>query len=245
MLSSASLYVYSASSLYSQTTCEIPGLFAPSFACGDPVNYDGHDYATVEIGDQCWFQENLGTDHYNNGEAIPGDMSNAEWGIATSGAQAYYSHDAENLAVYGRLYNWYAVDDERGICPSGWHVPTDDEIKVMELQIGMPEDEIDVWGHRGLSQNIGGKLKEAGTSHWNAPNTGADNVSNFTILGSGYRNGNSGAFLNLLHAGYFWSSTQQNNSAWGRGVYSDMSTVKRGYQTNSKRIGFSVRCIQD
>ena len=101
--------------------------------CGgvSTVTYDGYTYDLVAIGDQCWFAENLRNEHYANGEAIPGDLSNGEWYSTTNGAQAIYANDASNLADYGRLYNWYAVDDARGLCPSGWHVPTDGEFMTL------------------------------------------------------------------------------------------------------------------
>jgi subtilisin-like proprotein convertase family protein len=95
--------------------------------CSNPVNYHGYNYATVEIGEQCWFAENLRTELYMNGDSIPGGLSDGEWGSTTEGAQAVYNNDTPNLSDYGRLYNWYAVDDTRGLCPSGWHVATDDE----------------------------------------------------------------------------------------------------------------------
>lgn len=108
------------------------------WTCGDPVNYHGYDYSTVLIGEQCWFAENLRTEHYANGDVIPGDLSDSEWETAASGALAVYGEgtsdclhgncdEVQNLEDYGRLYNWHAVDDSRGLCPSGWHVPTNGE----------------------------------------------------------------------------------------------------------------------
>ena len=109
--------------------------------CGgvSTVTYDGYTYDLVAIGDQCWFAENLRTEHYANGDAIPGELSDGEWSSTTAGAQAIYNNDASNLADYGRLYNWYAVDDARGLCPSGWHVPTDGEYMTLEMELGMSE----------------------------------------------------------------------------------------------------------
>ena len=126
-------------------TCE-PG--EPVFqACGDPVGYQGYDYATVLIGEQCWFAENLRSENYANGDAIPSNLSDSEWSSNTSGGVTVigegsstcnnYSPDGDacddtwSLNEYGRLYNWYAVDDARGLCPSGWHIPTDEEWSVM------------------------------------------------------------------------------------------------------------------
>ena len=121
--------------------------------CGgvSTVTYDGYTYDLVAIGDQCWFAENLRNEHYANGDAIPGDLSDVSGRSTTNGAQArLYNNDVQsNLADYGRLYNWYAVDDARGLCPSGWHVPTDDGVYrrltglVLEAPIrGQRQDEI-------------------------------------------------------------------------------------------------------
>ena len=119
--------------------------------CGDPVSYQGYDYATVLIGDQCWFAENLRNESYRNGDAIPTGLSDNEWSSTTSGAVAIYGEDAncseyspdidacdpaQSLSEYGRLYNWYAVDEARGLCPSGWHVPTDGEWTVLTDFLG-------------------------------------------------------------------------------------------------------------
>lgn len=95
------------------------------FTCGYSVEYDGHNDATVQIGNQCWFAENLRSTIYANGDVIPGNLSDSEWIWSDVGAQAFYDNNPSNQFAYGRLYNWYAVNDERGLCPSGWHVPTD------------------------------------------------------------------------------------------------------------------------
>ena len=101
------------------------------FTCGDPVNYHGYDYATVQIGEQCWFAENLRTEHYANGDAIPGELSNSEWSRHCKGLRRLREHAPTSMLW--PLYNWYAVEDARGLCPSGWHVPTDGEIYMLEL----------------------------------------------------------------------------------------------------------------
>ena len=97
---------------------------ASPWQCGDPLEYQGYDYETVQIGDQCWFAENLRAENYRNGDAIPANLSDGEWDVTTTGAMTVYEEEAANLEVYGRLYNWFAVDDARGLCPSGWNVPT-------------------------------------------------------------------------------------------------------------------------
>jgi uncharacterized protein (TIGR02145 family) len=216
--------------LFSQSTCELDGLHGPPPSlCGDPVTFDGYSYATVEIGDQCWFSENLRSDQYRDGQAIPGNLDDATWSTTEAGAQAYYLNEAVNLSEYGRLYNWYAVDDARGLCPSGWHVPSDAEYTTLTDFLG------------GTSV-AGGKMKESGTAHWNSPNTGATNSSGFTGLGSGIRS-SSGGFTNLLFGGFFWSSSPSGGYAWFRILDASSADVSR--YTNSQRDGFAVRCVGD
>ena len=230
----------------SQSTCELPGLFAPLFACGDPVSFDGYDYATVAIGDQCWFQQNLRNDHYANGDAIPGELSNSDWSNTTSGAQDYYQNNTDHLNDYGRLYNWYAVDDARGLCPSGWHVPTDEEFQVLEAHLGTPESELDNWGWRGFAQNVGGQLKATGTEFWNSDNGGQNtNSSGFTALGAGYRTFDGG-FSNWRISGFFWSASPHHGYG-GNAISCILNHDATGvYRSSSdRRGGFSVRCVRD
>ena len=98
-----------------------------AWQCGDPFEYQGYDYETVQIGEQCWFAENLRAENYRNGEAIPAGFSNSEWAETAEGAVSVYDGDMANLSTYGRLYNWYAVHDDRSLCPNNWSVPSDGE----------------------------------------------------------------------------------------------------------------------
>ena len=97
---------------------------------------DGHSYGVVEIGDQCWFAENLRTTVYADGSAIPEETDNTAWAGLSTGARCDYDNDASNVATYGRLYNWYAATDAAELCPTGWHVPTDDEWTALETYLG-------------------------------------------------------------------------------------------------------------
>ena len=213
-----------------------------AFNCGDPVSYQGYDYATVLIGDQCWFAENLRNENYDNGDAIPAGLSDSEWTSTTSGATAVYGEDAgcnsnspdinacdpaQSLNEYGRSYNWYAVDDARGLCPSGWHVPTDGEWTVMT----------DVLGGEPVA---GGKMKTTGG--WYQAGNGT-NSSGFSGLPGGFRNGYDGLFLNAGGSGYWWSSSPNGSDAWYRALDSDYESVFRVYY--GRRYGFSVRCVRD
>ena len=203
-----------------------------AWQCGDPLEYQGYDYETVEIGEQCWFAENLRAENYENGDAIPASLSDAEWASTNTGAMAVYDENMANLELYGRLYNWYAVDDSRGLCPVGWHVPSDEEWTVMTDELG------------GVSV-AGGKMKE--TYGWSNDGNGT-NSSGFSGLPAGLRNG-GGSFSpgDIGNIVYFWSSTEDGlsepNVFWNRALYSNSSLC--GKNTHSATFGFSVRCLKD
>ena len=203
---------------------------APPFACGtSTVTYDGHNYTTVQIGSQCWFKENLRNDNYNDGTAIPGSMDNATWTTTTSGAQAILDADSvANFPTYGRLYNWYAVNNAAGLCPTGWHVPTDAEWDSL----------IDYLG--GLS-GAGNAMKS--TTGWPSGD-GGTNTSGFSALPGGLRDYGSGFFYDQGDYGFWWSSSPIGPDAWNRYLYSGNSGVYRA-DGSSTRNGFSVRCVRD
>ena len=135
------------------------------------------------------------------------------------------------------------MNDDRGLCPSGWHLPSDDQWKVMEMARGMSEADANGTGWRGDAQNVGGQMKEADTAHWNSPNMGANNSSSFTGLGHGYR-GTNGHFAVLLIDGYFWSLSPSGGDAWARILSYDYAGVYR-YNSNGPENGFAVRCVLD
>jgi uncharacterized protein (TIGR02145 family) len=205
------------------------------------TDIDGNSYNTVTIGSQVWMVENLKVTHYRNGDEIPNVTDGSTWNYLTTGAQCAYGNDANNVASYGRLYNWYAVDDSRGIAPQGWHVPTDEDWKQLEMYLGMSQADADLIGQRGTDE--GDKLKEAGTSHWNSPNTGATNETGFSALPGGHRYSN-GNFFNLGAYANFWSSTEgTSNYVLDRLLIVNYSGIAR-YQ-DDKRFGYSVRCVRD
>ena len=208
---------------------------APS--CGDPVSYQGYDYATVQIGEQCWFAENLRSENYINGDSIPAGLDNSAWQFTSSGAVAEYNEDASLLETYGRLYNWYAVDDARGLCPSGWHVPTDGEWMTMEMALGMSESEANDTGWRGTDQGTRMKTDYG----WSGGGNGT-NSSGFSGLPGAFRNTN-GYFSTTGDLGLWWSSSPDGSYAWARGLRPAHEDVDRFHAF--PRHGFSVRCIQD
>ena len=204
--------------------------------CGDPLEYQGYDYATVQIGEQCWFAENLRAELYENGDAIPANLSDNEWSSTTSGAVAFYNGDPSNFDAFGRLYNWYAVADVRGLCPSGWHVPTDEEWMAMEVALGMSENAANTTGWRGTDQATQMKTDYG----WHGDGSGT-NSSGFAGLPGGYRH-HDGFFSGFSFDGNWWSSSSDGDNAWHRFLFYDFQEVSRGQF--SQRRGVSVRCIQ-
>ena len=185
---------------------------------------------TIVIGTQQWMEKNLDVLTYRNGDIIPQVTDPTAWAALTTGAWCYYNNDVANGAIYGKLYNWYAVNDPRGLAPTGWHVPTDDEWTTLSNTLG--GDAV-----------AGGKMKVAGTTRWTTPNTGATNESGFAGLPGGFRS-TSGPFFGVGDGGFWWSSTETNTpNAWGRVLFYFSGDIGRdGY---SKEGGFSVRCLRD
>ena len=222
------------------------GSCEPAWQCGDTLEYDNYWYETVLIGDQCWFAENLRTTVYGNGDAIPTSLTDGEWGSTTSGATAVYGEgsstcynnspdidacdEAQSLSEYGRLYNWYAVDDARGLCPSGWHVPTDGEWTGLE----------DFITSQGFSGTEGTALKS--TYGWYDGGNGTDDFG-FSALPGGYRGSGNGTFIGAGDDGNWWSSSPGGGSAWYRSLSSYNPVIVRNLF--NPRVGFSVRCLRD
>lgn len=198
---------------------------------GRVTDVDGNVYTTVTIGTQTWMVENLKTTKYRNGNSI-GTTTPASLKTSAKAVPKYqwaYNNSESYVATYGRLYTWYAATDSRGICPTGWHLPSDAEWEMLTTFLG----------GTGIA---GGKLKEMGTSHWKSPNKGATNSSGFRALPGGYCF--SGRFRYIGYYGYWWSSTESNTfSAWDRSMDYDGSLVYRNY--NYETSGLSVRCVRD
>jgi uncharacterized protein (TIGR02145 family) len=173
-------------------------------------------------------RENLDVMTYRNGDVIPQVTDNTAWEGLTTGAWCWYSNSADNGAIYGKLYNWYAVNDPRGLAPQGWHIPTDAEWTTLGTLLGGD----------GVA---GGKMKTTGTTRWNTPNTSATNESGYAGLPGGFRDGTFGF---VGYGGKWWSATESNSTgAWYRYLYYDDSILDR-YSVN-KKSGFSVRCLRD
>lgn len=166
------------------------------------------------IGDREWMAENLKTLVYSTGVPIPVITDITEWGNDTEGAYSWYDNDQGVYSgSYGALYNWYAVNNPGGLCPDGWHVPTDDEWKELELSLGMDPEEVEFTGYRG--DNEGGMLIETGFEHWYSPNYGATNITGFTARPGGTRV-NNGYFYDIGFNAWFWTSTDFENMPYAR-----------------------------
>ena len=202
---------------------------------------DGNTYTSIQIGTQVWMAENLKTTKYNDGTAIPNITEAATWAAATKGAYSDYGNTPVNSTTYGRLYNWYVVDNNaatkmasnggKNVCPTGWHVPSDDEWSTLTTYLG------------GFGV-AGDKLKEAGTTHWITTNTGVTNETGFTALPGGSRSYQSGTFIGIGGAGVWWSSTESYlTTAWYRSMGYNHPAVR--FFPTDKEAGFSVRCVRD
>lgn len=199
------------------------------------TDIEGNSYKSVRIGSQTWMAENLKVKKYKDGTAIPNITNTSSWAGLTTGAYCYFSNSSVNGSIYGGLYNFFAVVDNRGLCPTGWHVPSDSEWMILRDYLG--------------GENIaGGKLKETGITHWQSPNSGADNSSGFTAFAGSWRGGDGAFYYYVGHAGWWWTSTTvSTNDSWLYCIACDNSNLSR-FSNNPyfhKNAGLSIRCIQD
>ena len=201
-----------------------------SFNCGDPFtdSRNGQTYETVQIGEQCWMKENL-----NIGTMITVYENMSDDGIIE---KYCYDDDPANCDTYGGLYQWNEIMEYtttpgvQGICTAGWHLPTNDEWIIL----------INFLGGEDVA---GGKMKEAGTTHWSSPNSGATNESGFTALPGGYRYAYN-HFNDITYNGEFWSSSEvDSNTAWNLYLSYFYTLVDR--LILNQLYGFSIRCLKD
>ncbi len=185
---------------------------------------------TVTVCNQVWMEKNLDVTTYRNGDPIPKVTDATSWAALTTGAYCYYNNDSATYAsIYGKLYNWYAVNDPRGLAPVGWHVPTNVEWAILETCLDG-------------STLAGSKLKETGFTHWVSPNSGATNTNGFSGLPGGTRD-NTGSFGGIGNNGYWWSSTPATTGAWQHGLIYNSGSISTN--DNNREYGLSVRCIRD
>ena len=204
----------------------IISLFAFYSCSSDENSSNNSNIEFVTIGTQIWQSKNLDVETYRDGTPIPQVTDPTQWANLTTGAWCYYNNDPANNAIYGKLYNWYAIMDGRGLCPVGWHIPSTAEFTTLNTTIG----------------SNGGSLKEVGFSHWYSPNTGATDLYGFKALGAGYMGTFSHSKIN--QATYFWTSTE--NGAASAYTWSLLNTDASFNQSSQGKVGgFSVRCIHD
>ena len=233
-------------------------------SCGNPVEFYDYQYETVLIGNQCWFAENLKTVLYTNGDSITeavggefGDLGNIhQEGARTlyGGEGAYCSEwdgviDACDefiaLATYGRLYNYYTVQDSRGVCPVGWHVPSDDDWMALESFMGMSAEELFLFGqNRGNNEGLGTQLK-TDLGNWLSDGDGTNDYD-FNMLPSSYAHYVVGDFNWAGYQGHFWSSTESEDSDRAIQRYVTFHNPAGIRRDNAyKSYGYSIRCLQD
>jgi len=223
---------------------------------------DYHLIEGVKIGTQIWMAKNLAVINYRDGTPIPciaNETAEADvWeGLSTGACTSYHTATGADPTPegyeleFGLLYNWFAVNGDDGggsgtreLAPEGWHIPSDEEFKTLEMYLGMSETEADDTGSRGTDE--GSKL--AGENYiWIDGDLNADSEfssSGFNGLPAGYRNGSSGSYSLMGNYGYFWSSSEYfSNLAWYRALYYNYPRVSRNYF--NKQYGFSIRCIRD
>ena len=191
------------------------------------TDIDGNKYTFVQIGQQVWMDKNLEVETYRNGDVIPQVTNAAEWAALKTGAWCYHSNNKANGVIYGKLYNWYAVNDPRGLAPEGWHIPSNAEWTILSTFLG------------GASV-AGGKMKSTGTSRWDSPNFGATNESGFAGLPGNTRYNNIGIFGDLGSFGFWWSAEE----GWYNVLESRNEQLRTAFADN-KESGYSVRCLKD
>jgi len=231
------------------------------FNCGTSTisDIDGNSYNTVLIGTQCWTKENLKVTKYNDGTTIPDETANtAGWGGLATGARTEYVAAGVTgyVGTFGYLYNWYAVNDLRKLCPAGWHVPTDAEwtIMIQTLDPSQAVNSGNVSTFTGVQSSTAGTVMKSTVTNssigsglgWN-PGSPGTNTSGFTALPGGCRS-SVGSFNFIRINAFFWSATEVANFyAWYRSLIYNNSIVNRNYNASIgiKSSGASVRCLRD
>ena len=227
---------------FTVTTTVIPfNIPGPTIA-----DIDGNIYESVSNCNKIWTKKNLNVSKYSDGTPIPQVTDPTQWATLQTGAWCYYNNDPANGAVYGKLYNWFAVVGihdiasisdtslRKKLAPQGWHIPSDGEWTALT----------NCFGGFGLG-DVGGKLKSTGTALWQAPNTGATNESGFTGVPGGSRSINGVWNFNIGAKGIWWSNTSSTgyNAAWTYSMSYNANSVTRF--DDRMKFGFSVRCVKD
>jgi uncharacterized protein (TIGR02145 family) len=213
-----------------QHSCGAINVHNPTVNYGTLIDQDGNSYRTVAIGNQEWMAENLKVAHYRDGSSIPNITDALDWLSASGGAWCYFANNSEYDCPYGKLYNWYTVNDQRNVCPNGWRIPSQTEwLSLINLLGGVNE--------------AGNKLRTSGSLYWFFPNDGATNEVGFSALPSAGR-GSGASFVELNSNAYFWSSDNLNSTNAGA-VKLALQNPNLVQYPDEKTDGLSVRCIRE
>lgn len=194
----------------------------------DLLDFDGNGYSIAKIGSQIWIQQNLNVSHYKNGDEIPQVTNFLEWKNLKTGAWCYYNNDPNRGKTYGKLYNWYAVNDPRGLAPKGYKISSKNDYDIL----------IDFLGGKSIAA---GKMKS--TNLWHSPNTGGTNSSLFSALPGGLLDQNDN-FSYIGDNGFWWTSTE-NNESDANFIFLTFLFEKTQSSSQEKRYGLSVRCLKE
>jgi uncharacterized protein (TIGR02145 family) len=232
-----------------QSICGADSVHNKNLTYGVMNDQDGNSYKTVVVGiynsplgAKEWMAENLRASHFSNGDIVPLITNNNNWESSISAASCWYNNDSIGYnCPFGKLYNWPTVSDSRNICPSGWHVPSDEEWTFL-VSFYDPAANSTTFLE---SQTAGGKMKSKGTLYWSSPNIGANNISGFSGLPGGYRY-LDGSYNYYGTTGYWWSSTPNGpTAAFTRNINVGSTVVGRAINGDDKRCGFAVRCVRN
>jgi uncharacterized protein (TIGR02145 family) len=218
------------SNVTSDSTSQLEGVYGPTIK-----DVDGNNYKTVKIGSQVWMAENLKTTRYNDSTIIPNVTDYSEWQYTTR-AWRYYKDKSEYNELYGKLYNWNTIDkkinEDKNICPNGWHLPSIEEWKVLV-------------NHLGGDSIAGGKLKQAGIVNWIKPNKDATNSSLFNALPGGFAGAGAG-FSGVNALGSWWTYNPELSDTYTyKSIYLIGNSGQVFYRDAYSAEGLSVRCLKD
>ena len=222
---------FTSSGSVSSATCGTPNIHNPNLSHGSMSDQDGNVYKTIVIGTQEWMAENLKTAHYRNGNVIPVVTDSSAWSQLSLGATCWYKNDSASYdCPYGRFYNWYCVADTRGLCPAGWHVPTDEEWTLTEDFLG--------------GSSVAAKPLKSTSELWQFSNAAGNNLSGFSGLPGNYRGYQGGFNPANGEFGIWWNASETNlELARSRYLYWFRSNTEQS--SDDKHHGFSVRCLKD
>ena len=213
-----------------------------SWVCGDPLTYWDHDYATVLIGDQCWFAENLRAENYRNGDVIPVVEDDVLWNSSTTGTRRAFENNVMNVPDMGYLYSWNAGNDDRGLCPSGWHVPSKMEFAQIEMALGMSESDALSEGWHGASLNVSERMR---STSWGGSDELGFNVVRAPWHSGIWHTGNAANATQFLTS-TLWDSANGLNSTAQCWTVVVTDYTQSNYHADSALPGiFSARCVQD